>query len=202
LAKRTVTQSETKEADASSGDAKASPFGAARPIDTQQREREIEEKREAALKQKKEADDKAKEEKAARDAEARAARGDRADKGQAEGGEATQTGDRPRGDRRPSRQNGAKQQPKENGEAARERPSFSILQRQDGEDAGEADAVDASANGNIIGDKETKPQEVVVPVDGSGAAETTAQDLEEDGWSTVAAKPKNKGRGGGRAIAS
>ena len=46
-----------------SGDAKASPFGAARPIDTAAKEREIEEKRLAAIREKKEADDKAKEEK-------------------------------------------------------------------------------------------------------------------------------------------
>ncbi|KAI1777663.1 hypothetical protein F4818DRAFT_320988 [Hypoxylon cercidicola] len=44
-----------------SGDSKASPFGAARPIDTAAKEREIAEKREQQLKEKKEADDKAKE---------------------------------------------------------------------------------------------------------------------------------------------
>ncbi|XXH04927.1 hypothetical protein Hte_011349 [Hypoxylon texense] len=45
-----------------SGDSKASPFGAARPIDTAAKEREIAEKREQQLKEKKEADEKAKEE--------------------------------------------------------------------------------------------------------------------------------------------
>ncbi|KAI0180241.1 hypothetical protein GGR52DRAFT_234487 [Hypoxylon sp. FL1284] len=44
------------------GDSKASPFGAARPIDTAAKEREIAEKREQQVKEKKEADDKAKEE--------------------------------------------------------------------------------------------------------------------------------------------
>lgn len=43
-------------------DSKASPFGAARPIDTAAREREIAEKHEQVLKEKKEADEKAKEE--------------------------------------------------------------------------------------------------------------------------------------------
>ncbi|OAA67074.1 translation initiation factor 4b [Niveomyces insectorum RCEF 264] len=64
LAKRTVSEaSETPSPVlASAGDAKASPFGAARPIDTATREREIEEKRIIALKEKKEADEKAKEE--------------------------------------------------------------------------------------------------------------------------------------------
>jgi len=48
---------------AASSDAKASPFGAARPIDTAAKEKEIEEKKEAAAKEKKEAEEKAKEEK-------------------------------------------------------------------------------------------------------------------------------------------
>merc|ERR1712093_291727 len=48
---------------ATSGDAKASPFGAARPIDTAAKEKEIEEKKAAAAKEKKEAEEKAKEEK-------------------------------------------------------------------------------------------------------------------------------------------
>lgn len=60
---------------AASGDAKASPFGAARPIDTAAKEKEIEEKKEAAAKEKKEAEEKAREEKreaakAAKEAEA------------------------------------------------------------------------------------------------------------------------------------
>lgn len=46
-----------------SSDAKASPFGAARPIDTAAKEKEIEEKKLAAAKEKKEAEEKAKEEK-------------------------------------------------------------------------------------------------------------------------------------------
>lgn len=208
LTKRTVSTAEPGSATTPSGDAKASPFGAARPIDTQQREREIEEKRELAVRQKKEADDKAREEKTARDATARAARGDRADRGQNEEGEkvTSPTGERPRGDqRRPSRQQqtGGKPQAKENGEGAAPaaKPSFSILQREDGDEASvDGDAVDASANGNIVDDKETKPQEVVVPAGGS--AETTAEEMEDDGWSTVAAKPKNNRRGGARALAS
>ncbi|KAI0014031.1 hypothetical protein F4779DRAFT_202892 [Xylariaceae sp. FL0662B] len=46
----------------SGGNSKASPFGAARPIDTAAKEREIAEKKEHALKEKKEAEEKAKEE--------------------------------------------------------------------------------------------------------------------------------------------
>lgn len=70
LAKRTVTEQDVT-ASAASGDAKASPFGAARPIDTAAKEREIEEKKLAAAKEKKEADEKAK---AERDAEREAAK--------------------------------------------------------------------------------------------------------------------------------
>jgi translation initiation factor 4B len=63
LIKRTVSeQPAVTSPAAASSDSKASPFGAARPIDTAAREREIEEKRLAAIKEKKEADEKLKEE--------------------------------------------------------------------------------------------------------------------------------------------
>ncbi|KAJ6099217.1 hypothetical protein N7467_000752 [Penicillium canescens] len=58
------TPTETAASTASTGDSKASPFGAARPIDTATRERQVEERRQLAIRQKKEADDKAKAEKA------------------------------------------------------------------------------------------------------------------------------------------
>jgi translation initiation factor 4B len=76
LAKRTVSEAPDQPSPTSvSGDAKASPFGAARPIDTAAKEREIEEKRLVAIKEKKEAEEKAKQEqkdvaKAAKAAEA------------------------------------------------------------------------------------------------------------------------------------
>lgn len=64
LAKRTVPEALTNPASPSlSGDAKASPFGAARPIDTAAKEREIEEKKLAALAEKAKAEEAAKEEK-------------------------------------------------------------------------------------------------------------------------------------------
>jgi translation initiation factor 4B len=64
LAKRTVSEAPDLPSPASnSGDAKASPFGGARPIDTAAKEKEIEEKRLVAIREKKEADDKAREEK-------------------------------------------------------------------------------------------------------------------------------------------
>ncbi|KAF1982447.1 hypothetical protein K402DRAFT_397534 [Aulographum hederae CBS 113979] len=70
LAKRTVSEAQPSPT-VESSDAKASPFGAARPIDTAQREKEIEEKRELSIRQKKEADDKVREEKRAKEAAAK-----------------------------------------------------------------------------------------------------------------------------------
>jgi translation initiation factor 4B len=64
LAKRTVPEATDLLSPAStSSDAKASPFGAARPIDTAAKEKEIEEKRLAALRERKEIEDRAREEK-------------------------------------------------------------------------------------------------------------------------------------------
>ncbi|KAF2216567.1 hypothetical protein CERZMDRAFT_109428 [Cercospora zeae-maydis SCOH1-5] len=177
LAKRTVSTAEGGEAGGSTpSDAKASPFGAARPIDTAAREKEVEEKRQLAIRQKEESDAKAREEKASKDAEQRAARAERADRGQ-----------------------DGKQSAKENGDAAqKDRSSFSILSHE-GEE-GDMDAPDADANGTIVADKDVKPQEPVVVA--GETTETTAEALEDDGWSTVPAKAKNNRRGGGRAIAS
>ncbi|RFN52516.1 hypothetical protein FIE12Z_3277 [Fusarium flagelliforme] len=62
LTKRTISEAPDA-SNASGSDAKASPFGAARPIDTAAREKEIEVKRQQAVQEKKEADEKAKEEK-------------------------------------------------------------------------------------------------------------------------------------------
>ncbi|KAK8076396.1 hypothetical protein PG994_003668 [Apiospora phragmitis] len=64
LAKRTVSEAPgvTSPPLASASDPKANPFGAARPIDTAAKEREIAEKKEQAAKERKEADEKAKEE--------------------------------------------------------------------------------------------------------------------------------------------
>lgn len=62
LTKRTVSEAPGVMSPSLASDSKASPFGAARPIDTAARERMIEEKHQQALKEKKEADEKAKEE--------------------------------------------------------------------------------------------------------------------------------------------
>ncbi|KAK4631514.1 putative eukaryotic translation initiation factor 4H [Fulvia fulva] len=210
LTKRTVSTAEPSSATTPSADAKASPFGAARPIDTATREREVEEKRQIVIREKEESDKKAAEEKKEKDAAAHAARAERADRGQAEGEKVTSpTGERPpRNDRRPSRQqqqNGGgawrKEPAKENGEGPPQpKASFNVLQTDGADEAGGLDTPDADAKGTIIGDKETKPQEPVVAANGD--AKDTAEALEDDGWSTVPAKTKNNRRAGGRAMAS
>ncbi|KAB5570574.1 hypothetical protein GE09DRAFT_1218002 [Coniochaeta sp. 2T2.1] len=84
LIKRTVSESPAV-ASPTSSDSKASPFGAARPIDTAAREREIEEKRLAAIKEKKEAEEAAKEERRiAKEAREAAAAKEAAEKAAAE----------------------------------------------------------------------------------------------------------------------
>ncbi|RKF58867.1 translation initiation factor 4B [Erysiphe neolycopersici] len=63
LAKRTVSEVHEKTTSSETIDVKASPFGAAKPIDTAAKEREIEEKRLATIREKKEAEERALEEK-------------------------------------------------------------------------------------------------------------------------------------------
>lgn len=70
LQKRTVSEAEPA-GPAAPSDSKSSPFGAARPIDTAAREREIEEKRQLQMRLKKEAEEKAREEKRAKEAAAK-----------------------------------------------------------------------------------------------------------------------------------
>ncbi|KAF2873836.1 hypothetical protein BDV95DRAFT_593137 [Massariosphaeria phaeospora] len=198
LSKRTVSDSEQAPA-SSVSDNKPNPFGAARPIDTAAREREIEEKRQLTIRQKKEADDKAREDRRAKES---------ADKVAAK--EETPV---------PS----TAEKTEENG-AEEKAPNYEILRREgEGEEAEaeaetEEDAVDADANGDIVEDNAVKPQEVVrdPKQDGpwrrksgtpSGPSETTTEKLEDDGWSTVTKPkgPKNNPRRGGnssRAIAS
>ena len=86
LTKRTVSEAADTSAASTPSNSKASPFGAARPIDTAAREREIEEKR---VKDKEEAEEKAKQEKlakeeAAKEAAEKAAEKAAADKAAAE----------------------------------------------------------------------------------------------------------------------
>ena len=213
LQKRTVSAAvENESASNSATDAKASPFGAARPIDTAARDREVAEKREIAIRQKKDAEAKEKEDKTQKETAARQARADRADRGQAQEDDkvTSPTSESGKGARRVSRQqNGPKPVAKENGETPTgAKPSFSILRRdtEGGEEDDGAVEVDEDANGAITADKDVKPQEAEIPkgaVEGAPQTpDTTAETLEDDGWATVAPKSKNNRRAGGRPIAS
>lgn len=194
LTKRTV--SEAQPAPEATPSDKPNPFGAARPIDTATREKEIEEKRQLAIRQKKEADDKAREERKAKETAEKAASKDSTP--------ATPAAEK-----------------KEDGGSSEEKPraTFELLQRV-GED-GEPEGQDADANGEIVDDKAVKPQEVVRdPAKPEGSwrrksntpaepAGSTTETLDDDGWSTVTKPAKNaksNRRGGGtapsRAIAS
>ncbi|KAF2258277.1 hypothetical protein CC78DRAFT_587322 [Lojkania enalia] len=194
LAKRTVSEAESGPP-SSTSESKSNPFGAARPIDTAAREREVEERRQLALRQKREAEDKVREERKAKEAAEKAAVKDKP---------STPTAEK-------ANENGSEEKP-----ATR---NFDILRRvgDDGEvEADETEGLDAPANGNIVQDKEVKPQEVVrEPSKAEGSwrrksstptapAGSTTEDLEDDGWSTVTKDPKKGRRGGNqaRAIAS
>lgn len=230
LAKRTVSEApkEDASADAGAADNKASIFGAARPIDTAAREREIEEKRQLAIRTKKEQQDKEREE---RRASAAAAKDAAAPKDNAAPAAASSAPKEPKAAR------GAGAQ-KQNGKEEDKDASASSLQyeilRRDADttvDAdGDAEAVDA--NGAIIGDKDIKPREITreVPKSETGGSwrkasaatatekkseaspaatpKSTTEAVEDDGWSTVSKKEKNFNKrgggavGGGRAVAS
>ncbi|KAF2126551.1 hypothetical protein P153DRAFT_79752 [Dothidotthia symphoricarpi CBS 119687] len=183
LAKRTVSEAQPN-AEAASSD-KPNPFGAARPIDTATREKEIEEKRQLAVREKKEADDKARAEKRAKEAAEKPA---------------------PKEEEKPAPATEAKEDVVEEKEAEEEAPPNGEDEDVDGEIV-EDKAVKPQ---EIVRDP-PKPaggswrKKSDTPA--SPPAGTTTETLDEDGWSTVT-KPvkstKNTRRGGApaRAIAS
>ncbi|MCJ1247780.1 hypothetical protein MMC30_004995 [Trapelia coarctata] len=203
LQKRTVSQAEPSPAlPTGVSDARASPFGAARPIDTTAREKEVHERKEKEAREKKEADDKAREEKRAADEKVKE------EKRLAKEAERAEKGSQPK-----EKVNGQNKD-KENG-AEVPGKNYQILRRTTNDDATPADEEhdDGDVNGIVTEDKAVKPQEVVRDtkklngvdtLPSSGTASLSAGALEEDGWSTVS-KPQ-KGRKNGnqaaRAIAS
>lgn len=220
LTKRTVSEADPA-SPATSADSKASPFGAARPVDTLAREKEIEEKRQLAIRQKKEADDKAREEKA----EQKRLVKEKADAAKAKAPETPAEIEKAEWS--------SEAEEKENGTESAEKPvapKFEVLRRVTSadndmvadEDTEEADPV------AVVEDKAVKPKEMARdtrPPRTNGAwrnnrqekapraappaptPDSTTASMEEDGWSTVTStkKPNNR-RGGGnaptRAIAS
>lgn len=209
LQKRTVSEADPTQSPASAtSDAKASPFGAARPIDTSTREKEIEEKRQLALRQKKEHDEKMREERRLVKEAEKAERAEKVEKTEKAGKAA------------PKEQESEK---KENGvDGPPAGKNYEILRKaaQEESTAGDEEADAGGDNNPITDDKAIKPKEIIQDIPaksaegawrGNGnnkaseaATESSADTLEEDGWSTVS-KPRNNRRGGNqaaRAIAS
>lgn len=178
LAKRTVSEAEPAAASAHS-DSKSNPFGAARPVDTLAREKEIEEKRQAALRQKKEAEEKAREEKRAKEAAAK---------------EKSSVPPTPTGEK-------SEEKPVEilrrNDEAGEDAPVDAPAN---------GTIVDDKAVKPTEVVRDAKPEGSWRRKSSTPAApaESTTEKMEDDGWSTVVA-PKGKKQGRGypsRAIAS
>ena len=220
LTKRTVSEAPTDSAPDSGGDSKASPFGAAKPIDTATREKEVEEKRQIAIREKKEADDKARAEKKAVDEKAREEKKAARDAELAARVEKDSVNkDKPNG-QMPSKEkaNGQVSKEKDNGSTPPAGKNYEILRRAANDESSAADeeADEAATVDEIVNeDKAIKPKEIVRDIPAkdedraktNGAAassEPSATTLEDDGWSTVSKPSKNRKNGNqaARAIAS
>lgn len=211
LQKRTVSEAVPASPAPETGDSKASPFGAARPIDTSAREKEIAEKRELALRQKREADEKERAEKAEQKRLAKEAK-------------EKAVGDKMANARNaPAAANGKGE---EEEETPAPKPKFEVLRRATSEGANgmtadeDEDAEVQEEAAATTEDKEVKPKTVVrdapsTKTNGNwrgaskaegktGKTENTATNLEEEGWSTIPTKQRSNRRGnqGQRAIAS
>ena len=199
LTKRTVSEASPEASSAAASDSKASPFGAARPVDTATKEKEIEEKRQLAIRQKKEADDKEK--------------SLRVDDKKLGKEKADQEKPQPTSPSLPKERSMSK----DSGEDQAQQPKYDILRRVDSATNDMVAEDDEDAEAQVpVDDKAVKPKEVVVdtPEQANGSwrngpgqkqAETTAEVLEEDGWSTVSkpSKQRNNRRGNApRALAS
>ncbi|KAI9720933.1 MAG: hypothetical protein M1828_005503 [Chrysothrix sp. TS-e1954] len=181
LQKRTVSEAPSNEPpnSATSDTGKAGIFGGARPIDSASRDQEVAEKR-MALRQKKEEEDKAREERTKAEKAAKAAE-KASEKPVApvqENGKTNATKDTPK--------------EKENGTAApAPGRNYEILRRMNDQEDGTADTEDGSiaesTNGDIVDDKNVKPKEVVRDMNAPPEQnpDTTAEELEGEGWSTV-----------------
>lgn len=220
LQKRTVSEAADSSASAAS-DSKASPFGAARPIDTAAREKEIEEKRLQAIQEKREADEKAKEEKRlAKEAAAAKAEAEAEAKEAAEAGEAkpeakaeAETETKPEGEAKVEgeTQNGAaeekipiraKDQPKEAPKSratesgnwrSEPRTPRGPPNRGDRGDRGDRGSRGGPARGprNDNRAPRSNGQQAAAPV-AEGDAPAAAPTADEDGWTTVAVGKKGR----------
>lgn len=228
LAKRTVSEAPSEVGSspaAPAADSKASPFGAAKPVDTATKEKEVEEKRQTALREKKEADEKARSEKKEAEDKAREEKKLAREAEQAQKVDpASSTKENDNGhpkqglNGQPKEKTKAQDAAKENGTSAPPPGrSYEILRKTAAQDSSVADE-EAEENGLVTGDTAIKPKDIVRDIepknqdvgaqmnDGSSAAtpDPSAEDLEGDGWSTVS-KPEKKRKNGNqaaRAIAS
>jgi translation initiation factor 4B len=189
LQKRTVPESESASA-ARPADSKSNPFGAARPIDTAAREREVEERR---VRQRKEAEEKAKVEKAEK---AEKAEKQRLAKEQAKSEKAAAA------DANGSKESGAETPPVNK--------NFEILRRAGDDEIGDQEVTkptkEATASQNTPAPKEKAS--VLPPSKANGnwrtptTPSTEAPPPDEDGWSTVGTKQRGNRRGqAGRGFA-
>ncbi len=232
LAKRTTaSEAPTEPASPSTApESKANPFGAARPIDTATRDKEIAEKREQARVQKekedKEREEKLEVEREEKRAAEKAARAEKAAAAPAQGndnkpatsaiqGGMERNGNKPATSATSGGTEKEKEKEKTNGASssppAGPTKSYEILRRMTDQDNGntadgEDGTVDTPANGDIVDDKSVKPKVIVRDIASPGEVQQQpiTESMEEDGWSTVS-KPTRKGRQGNqaaRAIAS
>ncbi|KAJ9268833.1 hypothetical protein DTO212C5_5034 [Paecilomyces variotii] len=180
LQKRTVSEAEPAAPAARPADPKSNPFGAARPIDTAAREREIEEKRQLAIRQKKEADEKAKAEKAEKQRVAK---------------EQAKT-EKKEGDANGSKDGGA-----DTPQGAKNL-NFEILRRA-GEDENGMTADHEAEEKTEEGSKEASKDAASAKTNENWRKSPAqpAEAADDEGWSTVSAKQRNSRRGqSGRAF--
>lgn len=221
LIKRTIPDTSVLSPSPTTCDAKPSPFGAAKPIDTAAKEKEIEEKRLAAIKEKKEAELKAAEEKV----EAARALKDLEEENKLVSLQApTDNSASKAGDNTEKMPNGnpdeiltkpkdavgdLKSKPTDTG--AWRRPSNGPPLHRDDIPRGPRNLRGSSIRGRNDGPRQSENRagrqnvNASVPLTAQEIeAQTEAKALEEDGWSTVS-KPRRSNRGGNysaRAIAS
>ncbi|KAF5716399.1 translation initiation factor eIF-4B [Fusarium mundagurra] len=222
LQKRTVSEAPDASSAPQGSDAKASPFGAARPIDTAAREKEIEVKRLQAIQEKKEADEKAKEErKLAKEAAAKA-EAEAAEK--AEAAEAKQAAEAAEAKETAEAAAPEATEPKaEAAEGANGEQKVPIRNREPREGAPKSRATEASSWRSASSNEQRGPRGGAGPRGGRGGrggirearagplrsngsaaqqpastdAEPATPTADDDGWTTV---PNKKGRQG-RAMA-
>lgn len=169
LQKRTVSENVQSPPPSATGDSKASPFGAARPIDTAAREQEVVAKRERA---RKDAEEKSKAEKAEKQRQSK-------EKAKAEKAAAGENGS------------------KETDPDAPKKSNFEVLRRVDDE-AGEGEGETEATKEETTATKEQSKEATESKTNGSWRkAEPAPAAADEEGWSTVSTGKRNKGRGRG-----